>query len=40
VDRVVKLANAIAREYEQEYVGTEHILLAIAGKARAWGRRS
>ncbi|MBU0637415.1 MAG: hypothetical protein KKB50_01015 [Planctomycetes bacterium] len=27
---IVKLANAIAQEYELEYVGTEHILLAIA----------
>ena len=26
---VIKLANQIAREYEQEYVGTEHMLLAI-----------
>ncbi|NOX60316.1 MAG: hypothetical protein GXP29_15860 [Planctomycetes bacterium] len=29
VGRIVKLANEIAREYELEYVGTEHILLAI-----------
>ena len=29
VDEVVRLGNVIAREYEQEYVGTEHILLAI-----------
>ena len=27
---VIKLANDIAREYDQEYVGTEHLLLAIA----------
>ena len=26
---VIKIANQIAREYDQEYVGTEHILLAI-----------
>lgn len=26
---VIKLANEIAREYDQEYVGTEHVLLAI-----------
>ena len=26
---VIKLANQIAREYDQEYVGTEHVLLAI-----------
>ncbi|RJP33185.1 MAG: hypothetical protein C4547_12750 [Phycisphaerales bacterium] len=29
VDQVMKLANDIAREYDQEYVGTEHILLAV-----------
>lgn len=29
VARVVKLANEIAHGYEQEYVGTEHVLLAI-----------
>jgi ATP-dependent Clp protease ATP-binding subunit ClpC len=29
VAEVIKLANAIAREYEREYVGTEHVLLAI-----------
>jgi ATP-dependent Clp protease ATP-binding subunit ClpC len=29
VAEVIKLANQIAREYEQEYVGTEHVLLAI-----------
>jgi ATP-dependent Clp protease ATP-binding subunit ClpC len=28
-DAIVKLANEIAREYELEFVGTEHILLAI-----------
>jgi len=26
---VMRLANVIAREFEQEYVGTEHVLLAI-----------
>jgi ATP-dependent Clp protease ATP-binding subunit ClpC len=30
LERVVKVAHDIAREYEQEYVGTEHLLLAIA----------
>lgn len=39
VDRVVKLANSIAREYEQEYVGTEHILLAIAGEGAGIGAK-
>ncbi len=29
VAEVIKLANVIAREYDQEYVGTEHLLLAI-----------
>ena len=39
VDQVVKLANVIAREYEQEYVGTEHILLAIAGEGTGVGAK-
>lgn len=30
VDQVIKLANDIAHEYDQEYIGTEHVLLAIA----------
>jgi ATP-dependent Clp protease ATP-binding subunit ClpC len=29
VAEVMKLANRIAREYEREYVGTEHVLLAL-----------
>lgn len=29
VAEVVKLANVIAHEYDREYVGTEHVLLAI-----------
>jgi ATP-dependent Clp protease ATP-binding subunit ClpC len=29
VDHVFKLANQIARQYELDYVGTEHLLLAI-----------
>ena len=29
VSAVFKIANDIAREYDQEYVGTEHVLLAI-----------
>jgi ATP-dependent Clp protease ATP-binding subunit ClpC len=29
VSGVIRLANQIAREYEEEYVGTEHVLLAI-----------
>lgn len=29
VSEVIKIANRVAREYDQEYVGTEHVLLAI-----------
>ena len=29
VEKIIKLANRIAHEHEQEYVGTEHVLLAI-----------
>ncbi len=29
VAEVIKMANLIAREYEREYVGTEHVLLAV-----------
>jgi ATP-dependent Clp protease ATP-binding subunit ClpC len=29
VAEVIKIANRIAHEYEREYVGTEHVLLAI-----------
>ncbi len=29
VAEVIKLANQVAREYDLEYVGTEHLLLAI-----------
>ncbi len=28
-EKIIRLANSIAHEYEQEYVGTEHLLLAI-----------
>ena len=37
VNRVVKLAHKFAREYEQEYVGTEHVLLAIANEGTGVG---
>jgi ATP-dependent Clp protease ATP-binding subunit ClpC len=37
VNRVIKLANQIAHEYEQEYVGTEHVLLAIAREGSGLG---
>ncbi len=36
-DVIVKLANEIAREYELEYVGTEHILLAILQHGKSLG---
>jgi ATP-dependent Clp protease ATP-binding subunit ClpC len=39
VDQVIKLANQIAREYEQEYVGTEHVLLAIVREGTGLGAR-
>lgn len=39
VERVIKLANQIARDYEQEYVGTEHVLLAIAREGGGVGAR-
>jgi ATP-dependent Clp protease ATP-binding subunit ClpC len=29
VDKIIKLSQEIAREYDQDYVGTEHLLLAI-----------
>ncbi len=37
VAEVIKLANQIAREYEREYVGTEHVLLAIAREGSGLG---
>lgn len=37
VDHVIKLANAIARDNEQEYVGTEHILMAIVREGTGVG---
>ncbi|HUU81895.1 MAG TPA: Clp protease N-terminal domain-containing protein [Phycisphaerae bacterium] len=39
VETVFKLANKIAREYDQEYVGTEHILLGIAREGTGVGAR-
>jgi ATP-dependent Clp protease ATP-binding subunit ClpC len=29
MEKIIKLAQRVARDYEQEYVGTEHLLLAI-----------
>ncbi|MCG3132169.1 MAG: Negative regulator of genetic competence ClpC/MecB [Phycisphaerae bacterium] len=37
VEKVIKLANAVAREYDREYVGTEHLLLAIASDGTGLG---
>lgn len=39
VDQVIRLANQIAREFEQEYVGTEHVLMAIAREGTGMGAR-
>lgn len=37
VAEIIKLANDIAREYDQEYVGTEHVLLAIEREGTGMG---
>ncbi len=37
IAEVIKLANEIAREYEREYVGTEHLLLAIRREGEGRG---
>jgi len=37
VEKIIKLANKIAHDYGQEYVGTEHILLAIAEEGTGRG---
>lgn len=39
VAEVIKLANRIARDYDQEYVGTEHMLLAILQEGTGLGAR-
>ena len=39
MEEVVRLANEIAREYELEYVGTEHVLLAILREGTGIGAR-
>ncbi len=39
VSEVIALANNIAREYEQEYVGTEHVLLAIQREGTGVGAK-
>ena len=38
-DEVMKSAQTIAREYELEYVGTEHVLLAILSESGCVGAR-
>jgi len=37
MDRVIKLAQSVARAYEQDYVGTEHLLLAILQEGTGMG---
>lgn len=39
VAAVIKIANTIAREYDQEYVGTEHVLLAIEREGTGIGAK-
>jgi ATP-dependent Clp protease ATP-binding subunit ClpC len=39
MEQVIALANEIAREYGQDYVGTEHLLLAIARQETNLGAR-
>lgn len=39
VKQVIKRADEIARDYSQEYVGTEHVLLAIAEEGTGTGAR-
>jgi ATP-dependent Clp protease ATP-binding subunit ClpA len=39
VTDVMRMANDLAHEYEQEYVGTEHVLLAIAANGSSPGSR-
>jgi ATP-dependent Clp protease ATP-binding subunit ClpC len=37
VDRVIKLSRSIARQSDQEYLGTEHVLLAIRNEGTGLG---
>lgn len=37
MDKIIKLAQSIARAYEQDYVGTEHLLLAILQEGTGMG---
>lgn len=40
VAEVIRIANQIAREYDQEYVGTEHLLLAIQREGTGVGAKA
>lgn len=37
MDKIIKLSQNIAREYDQEHVGTEHLLLAILREGTSMG---
>ncbi len=37
METIIKLSQQIAREYEQDYVGTEHLLLAILREGTGMG---
>ena len=39
VEDVIQVANDIARSYERDYVGTEHLLLAVARQTESVGGR-
>ncbi len=39
VAEVIKIANSVAREYDQEYVGTEHVLMAIQREGTGVGAK-
>ncbi len=39
VEGVIKLAHDIAREYDEEYVGTEHVLLALSREGTGVGAK-
>jgi len=37
MDKIIKLSQEIARDYDQDYVGTEHLLLAILREGTGMG---
>ncbi|MCK6484224.1 MAG: ATP-dependent Clp protease ATP-binding subunit [Phycisphaerae bacterium] len=39
MEQVIKLAQVVAREYGQDYVGTEHLLLAMVREGNGKGAR-